>query len=247
MATATGLWPGRAARRMRDRCDVGYGNLDPLGGGWRRPKGGPRLDASYAHRVDNPPWIAVGELGVDAGTCAMWDASAVPDAFRLDPTALAPSLPTAFVAHVGDDIDGLALVQHAADGGDVLAVQIQFVDDVAELPGPWSFAGTLAVPTGELVVADPYCTPTLPYRRRLAVRAGRWNAQELSDQGDWKPCASRGSVTPACDTELTANGRGLSSRRAHRPRVAGDGKVKIAGRPFHRNRQWVLASATQLV
>ncbi len=134
--------------------------------------------------VNNPPWIPVGELGVDAGTCAIWDASAVSDAFRLDPTASAPSLPTAFVAHVGDDIDGLVLVQHAADGGDVIAVQVEFVDDVAELPGPWSIVGTLAVPTGEVVVADPYCTPTPPYRRRLAVRAGRWKAEELFDQGD---------------------------------------------------------------
>ncbi len=134
--------------------------------------------------MDARSWTAVGELGVDAATCAMWDGSILHDSFQLRAADDPPTLPSAFVATVGDDIDGLIHILQGPDNDQVVGVRIDFVDDVAGVPGPWSGVGTVELPTGNLVLADPYCSPTAPYRRRLQVRPGRWVAEERYDRGD---------------------------------------------------------------
>lgn len=132
--------------------------------------------------MSSAAWEFVGEVGVDAGAYGAWDRGALPLDFQLDPDALAPTLPTAVISHVGDDID--AGVHVCWDREEVIAVRLCFVDDVDEIQEEWKNLGELDVPSGRLVIADPYCGPVVPYRQELDVRPGRWRAEELHWEGD---------------------------------------------------------------
>lgn len=129
-----------------------------------------------------PAWDFVGEVGVDAGTCGAWDRDAFPADFQLDPAAEPPTPPAAVISRVGDDID--AGVEVVWDGQDVVAVRLCFIDDVDEIEQDWRILGELDVPSGHLILADPFCSPVVPYRQELEVRPGRWRAEELYWEGD---------------------------------------------------------------
>jgi hypothetical protein len=62
-------------------------------------------------------------------------------------------------------------------------LRLIFVDGVDKIEEPWQEAGELHLPSGHLVLADPYCDPTVP-RHRIDVRPGRWRAEELYWSGD---------------------------------------------------------------
>lgn len=130
------------------------------------------------------PWEFIGELGVEAGTCALWDKSLLPVEFQITYPEEPPGLPTAFISNIGDDIDGGVEIIEGQDP--VVALRVVFVDNVDELENEvkWRTVGELDLPTGQLVLADPYCHPIVPYRQEFHVEPGRWAAEQLHWEGD---------------------------------------------------------------
>lgn len=126
-------------------------------------------------------WEFVGEVGVEAGTVAFWDEEILPVTHRLVLGGNIDEPPTAVVCNVGDDIDAGVEVDPAEP---VMRVRLVFVDDVDEIQQDWTDVGELHVPSGQLVLSDPYCSPKVPYRQRLSVRPGRWRVEELYWEGD---------------------------------------------------------------
>lgn len=128
----------------------------------------------------NDEWMYRGEVGVAAATVGFWDRASLPADHRFVVATADPEPPTAVVCIVGDDIDGG--VETNPDG-DVVRVRVVFVDDADADDGSWTPAGDLHVPTGTLVITDPYCTPAPPYRRELDVRPGLWHVDTTDDGG----------------------------------------------------------------
>lgn len=137
-----------------------------------------------ASSAQEPEWQYLGVVGIDAGTCAIWDRDSVAPDFQVFYPDPAPALPVAFVRVVGDDIDGPIEVRSDPDAGDVVAVRIEFVNDIADLGDRWATIGELHLPSGHAVFADPYCGPIVPYRQHWEVRPGVWQAEEFhTDDG----------------------------------------------------------------
>lgn len=181
--------PGQSRSVHHDASDVRTtqpraeaGQIGVGGGFTSRRDGMPTSAGRVSFTEMSDRWIFAGDVGIDAGTCAVWDRAVLPVEYRLSVGDAVPGLPTALVSNVGDDIDAGVQTREDANG-EIIALRLVFVDDVDEL-SDWRAAGELELPSGSAVLADPYCEPRVPYRQRLDVRPGRWLAEELYWEGD---------------------------------------------------------------
>lgn len=133
----------------------------------------------------SPDWSQaqyVGELGVDAATCAFWDEATLPRSTQIADERELPTPPAAVSLVIGDDIDGAIDVVNVEE--EVIGCRVWFVDDFDQIDEPWVGVGGLGVPSGALVIADPFCAPVVPYRQVLSVRPGLWAVEALWWEGD---------------------------------------------------------------
>lgn len=81
----------------------------------------------------------------------------------------------------GGDLD-LPIELLRDDAGEVVAARLELVDDVAHLAGEWAPLNRLELPTGDLAICDPCCSPER-YWPAIDVRPGTWNFEVFDMPG----------------------------------------------------------------
>ena len=120
---------------------------------------------------------ARARAGIDAGEQLVWESG------RNDDQASIAGYPCG-AWYTSEDCPAQIEAARDADG-EVIAVRVETVSDVAELDGEWAEKHRLDLPTGQAAVVDPYCWNNRYYWREVSVRPGSYSFEVFEPMGDW--------------------------------------------------------------
>ncbi len=135
-------------------------------------------------------WEQLRWIEIDAGTCGFGDAQAIGE----DPLELleSPDRPLVydltgagvpFVACGTQEDKPLPVEVLRGTDGVIVAARLEFVDDLATVPGRWQEAGSLVIGSGRCIAADPVYHSLPVYRVEFEIAPGRFIAEAFEANG----------------------------------------------------------------